>query len=282
MAEILKNLPLLGPGGYHDPANGYVSHSRLHDFIERGPAFFEGRYITGEVDREETDALVFGQALEDLVQLGGDVFASRYAVRPAHLKGNTKAGQQWKAAQGGRICLTDDQYQLMLEMAASLRTCDKGIALTNGCDQQVTLRGEVFGLRMQARPDWLHLSDLGVWLVDLKTTRDLNEFLRRDGPAVVRFGYHTQAALMRKLLAANGYEDATVYLFVVEKQLKPRRACFRVPDDYLAWADKLLEAECAKLKACMDAGVYPNGPDEIITLNKPRWAKDEQPMEAQP
>jgi hypothetical protein len=52
MAEILRGLELLGVGGYHDPANGYVSHSRLHDFIDRGAAFFHGRYVTGEIAKE--------------------------------------------------------------------------------------------------------------------------------------------------------------------------------------------------------------------------------------
>ncbi len=272
MAEIIKNLSL---AEYHNPSNGWVSHSRLHDFIERGPAYYHGRYVTGEIARKETPSLTFGQALEDLVQGGGELFARRYAVRPAHLKGNTTAGKQWAAAQQDRIILSDDDYQALLRMAASLRTCDKGMALIEGAEEQVTLRGEVFGLRMQARPDWVHCAEFGCYSVDLKSTRDMNEF-RRTGRAVVQFGYHTQAALVRRLMAANGYEGASTYLFVVESQDSYRRECFQIPDDYLAWADQLLEKECAELKKCLDTDTWPLGSDDVITLQKPGWARVEE------
>lgn len=277
MAEIIKNLSL---AEYHDPSNGWVSHSRLHDFIERGPAYFHGRYITGEIAREETPSLVLGQALEDLFQRGGDYFAEHYALQPAHLNLATKAGIAWKAAQGGKPIIKADDYEMLLRCVASLRSCDKGMALCHGAEEQVTLRGEVFGLRMQARPDCLHLSDFGCYSVDVKTTKDMNDFWR-SGRAPITYGYPTQAALVRKLLAVNGYEQASTYLFVVEKQGGFRRACFEVPDDYLAWADKLLEKECAELKKCLDSDTWPQGPDEIVPLVKPGWARIEQ-QEAAP
>ncbi len=149
MAEIIKGLPL---SEYHNPANGWVSHSRLHDFTKRGAAYYRGRYITGEVAREETESLLLGQALEDLFQRGGDYFAEHYAVVPAHLNLTTKAGIAWKGAQGKRHILKHDAYESLLAEVTALRTCDKGIALVTGAEEQVTLRGEVFGLRMQARP----------------------------------------------------------------------------------------------------------------------------------
>ncbi len=278
MAEIIKGLPL---SEYHNPSNGFVSHSRLHDFIERGARYYYERYVTGEIAREETPALVFGQAFEDLFQGGGDHFAERYAVRPAHIKdGRSSAAKQWAAAQAGKTLLSDDEYQAMLAMAASLRTCDKGVALIDGAEEQVTLRGEAWGLKMQSRPDYVHLSDYGAYSVDLKTTKNLNDLL--DGPSVWKLGYHTQAALVRKLLAANGYENASAYLFVVEKQAPYRRACLQISDEYLAWGEQALAREAAKLKECMDTDTWPLGPDEIVQLGKPRWVKDEPPMEAQP
>lgn len=283
MAEIIKGLPLLGKGGYHDPANGFVSHSRLHDFLERGAAYYHGRYVTGEITREETPALLFGQATEDLFQLGGDGFSSLWAPMPAHFKdGRSTAAKEWKAAQlkAGRRVISDEDYQAMLAMCRSLRTCDKGMALVDGAETQVTLRGTAYGLPMQARPDWVHLADFGAYSVDLKTCRNLSEVL--DGPTVWKLGYHTQAAVVRALMAANGYENASTYLFVVEKQVPYRRACILISDDYLSWGDQVLTREAAKLKECIDSDVWPLGPDEIVQLAKPRWVKDEPPMEAQP
>lgn len=281
MAEIINNLPLLGKGGYHDASNGYVSHSRLHDFTERGPAFFHGRYITGEIEKKVTPALVGGQALEDLFLEGEDYFHQHYAVRPAHItNGTTSAAKQWKAAQrAGVHCISHEEYEELVAMCASLRTCDKGMALVNGCQKQVTFRAALHGLQMQARPDCVNLSDFGSYTVDIKTTRDLNEFLRREGPAVWKYGYHTQAALMRALLAANGYPAASAYLLVVESQEPYRRACIQISDDCLAWADRLIAQEAAKLKECFDTDTWPLGPDEIITLQKPRWVREPDPSD---
>ena len=233
MAEIIRDLPI---EIYHAPNSGYVSHSKLHDFIERGPAYYQGRYVLGTIAREETAALAYGQAFETLFQRGGDGFSAEHAVRPAHMKdGRTIAAKQWAAAQGGRSIISDDDYQAMLAMCGSLRTCEKGMALIEGAAEQVTLRGELHGLKFQSRPDWVHFSDYGAYTVDLKTTKNMNDILH--GPAIHRFGYHVQAAIARALLAQNGYENASAYNFVVEKQAPYRRACIQIPDDYLAWGD---------------------------------------------
>ena len=283
MAEILKDLALLGTGAYHDPANGYVSHSRLHDFIDRGAAFFHGRYVTGEIAKEETAALTFGQAFEDLLDLGGDGFAQSWAVRPEHIKdGRSAAAKQWAAAQeaAGKGLVSGEDYRTMLAMAASMRGKAVAQEMLKGTERQVTLRGELHGLKMQARPDRLHLSDFGTYSVDYKTCRNLSEFLAQDARPVWNFGYHTQAALVRALLAANGYENASCYLFVVEKQPSYRCAFFELKPACLAWADRLLAEECQKLKACFDTDTWPNGPDDIQSIDKPRWIRDEPPEAA--
>jgi len=276
-AEIIEGLDLQL---YHDPANGFVSHSRLHDFVTGGAAYYQARYITGEIAREVTPSLCFGQALEELYQRGGDSFAKLVTVMPAHMKdGRSAAAKELKAAalKAGRIVISEAEYQAMLGMCASLRTCTTGAALTNGTKEQVTLRGMVHGLPFQARPDWVHLgSSFGAYSVDLKTTRDLNDFLREGSPAVWSFGYHTQAAVVRALLAASGYEDADAYLFVVQKDAPYRRACVRVPEDYLAWADETLREHCEALKRCYDTDTWPNGPEEIVDLQKPRWVRTAQ------
>ena len=90
-AEILRDVPI---DVYHAVPSEWVSHSRFHDFAKHGPAFFEKRYVTGEIAREETEALSYGQAFEDLKQRGIEAFREKVAVRPPHLKGkgNTASG----------------------------------------------------------------------------------------------------------------------------------------------------------------------------------------------
>lgn len=274
MAEILRNLPL---SEYHGPFSSWASHSRLRDFVEHGPRYFQERHILGTIAREETAALRLGQAFENLWQRGGDYFKETVAVMPPQFKdGKTKAAQEWKAGQvrAGKIVISDDDYQHLLKMAESLETCDKGLALCRGAEQQVTLRGSVYGLKMQARPDYLHLHDFGAHAVDLKTTKDFSDVYPY-GYAVSRFGYHTQAAIMRHLLAQNGYEDATTYLLVVEKKPTYRRACIEFLPRDLERAEEYLREWCPKLAECIANDTWPNGPDEVVTLRSPRWVRSD-------
>ncbi len=278
-AEILRNQPI---GDYHAPS-AWVSNSRLRDFVERGAAYYQARYVLGTLAKDDTAALVYGQVFETLFQRP-DYFANEVAVMPAHFKdGRTTAAKEWKSGQErlGRLIISDAEYQAMLAGVDSLRTCTKGMALVNGAEQQVTLRGEIHGLRMQARPDWVCLRDFGAYSIDLKTTKNLNDMYPR-GPAIYRFGYHVQAAIVRQLLAQNGYEGASTYNFAVEKQPMYRRAFIELTDRELSDGDAFLAEWCPQLAHCIETDTWPLGPDGVVTLQKPRWVKDEPPMEAQP
>lgn len=278
MAEILRDLSL---AEYHDPASGWISHSKLHAFVEHGPRYFQQLYITGTLAREETAALSFGQAFEDLYQRGGDYFKQHWAVMPQHFKdGRSKAAQEWKAAQlaAGRGVVSWDDYQHMLHMVDELHGCKKITALSEGAEQQVTLRGELYGCKMQARPDYVLLDHFGSHSGDIKTTKDYGDIYPY-GYAVTRFGYAVQAAIVRHLLAQNGYENASAYLFVVEKKPTYRRACIEfLPRDFER-AEAYLREWLPRLRECLETDTWPNGPDEVVHLQQ-RWPRDEPPEAA--
>lgn len=269
-ALILRDLP---NDVYHGGGHPYVGHSKLRDFVEHGERFYYERHVLGTLPRKETEELRFGIAFEELFQRGGDAFDQLVAVPPSPQAddGRTAAGKAFRAASQDKIQISRADYDAMIGMSASLRSCEKGMALIDGCEQQVTLRGEVFGLPMQGRPDWLHLSEFGAYAVDLKTTKNLNDYL--DGPAVWKFAAHVQAALFRRLLAANGYPDASSYLFVVEKCVPYRRAVFEIPAAYLAWGDTYLREHAPRLARCIERDEWPLGPDEIVQLEVPRWVR---------
>ncbi len=275
-AEILRGLSI---ESYHAPANGLVSHSRFHDFVEHGPRFYEQRYVTGERGREEIEALREGQAIETLFQRGGEAFAQDVAVRPAHLqgKGNTAPGKAWNAANEGKYRIDEETFQTWLAMCEALRECEAGVALTQHAEMQVTLRGTAFGLPMQARPDWVVLDHMRPVIIDLKTTKAMQDIVREVRPgvyepgyAIVRLGYHNQLALGRRLLAEAGYPGAACYLWVAEKT-GLNAACIEVPSAMLDEGDRYYEAHAPRLAECLRTGHFPRAAPGIVKLETPRW-----------
>ncbi len=277
-AEIIRDLPI---GVYHSIPSDYVSHSRFHDFVKHGPAFFEKRYITGEIAREETEALRYGQAFEDLKQRGIEAFRETVAVRPPHLKGkgNTAPGKAWNDAHADKYCIDDATFAEMVAMCGALDECTDAVALFENAEQQVTLRGDAFGLKMQARPDILVLDHFKPIIGDIKTTKAIGDLLREvgpnryePGPAMLQFGYHSQLALMRRLLAEAGYPGASVYLWVAEKS-GLNAACIEIPEDILLEGERVFEHHAPRLGECIRTGRFPRAMANIVKLEAPGWMK---------
>ncbi len=250
----------------------FVSHSRLRDFVANGARFFHDRYLACIADKEETEALRFGQAFEVLYQCGGPAFSEIVAVRPRALgDGRTTAAKAFAAGNAGKWVISEADYEAMLTMVESLHECEDGVLYTQDATPQVTLRGEAWGLKLQSRPDWIHLDDHGgSYIVDLKTTKDLADL--DPGNSIWKLGYHTQAALARKLLALNGYPDAAVYLWVVEKGRGFRSECIRIREDALAWGDEWLAEHAPRLAACFANNEWRRATRGVVEIGKPRWA----------
>lgn len=273
---ILRNIP---NDAYHADLL-WCSHSRIRDFHVYGPRYYYERWVTGTLARKETAALRFGTAFDVLLQLGGEAFERLIAVAPKGLDGRTKEGKAWRAANASRICIDHAEYETMLEMVRAIRECEPGMAVTHGAEMQVTLREYAYGLALQSRPDWLHLEGCVIsaglpCTIDLKTTKDLGDLNVRDG--ATSLGYHTQAALSRKLLqrclAEMGvYTETKHYIWCVSKEYPHASQLLEIPSRVLDWADKFLEKTCGEIRLCMDTDTWPRAIQTIGEVRIPRWA----------
>lgn len=266
---------------YHDDKD-HTSHSRIRCFVNHGEAYYYERFITGEIARETTKALDYGTAFEALFQRGGEVFADTVMVEPPGHDGRTNQGKAWRAAAeaSGKPVISWDDYQAMLTMAGRARESPWS-PLLEASVQQATLRGLAYGLRIQARPDWLcleghEMSGFRPYSIDLKTTKDLTDLSTREG--VVSLGYHTQSAITRRLmrayLEARGEDPETDhYLFVVEKCYPHRNALLRLNPEVLDYGDLYLEKHGPRLARCIAHNHWPVSLPDVIEIGLPRRAQ---------
>lgn len=271
-AEIIRHLPI---DQYH--LSDHVSHSKLRDYAERGARYYHDRHVARTIPHEETDAFRLGQAFETLFQLGKDAFERTYAIKPeAARDGRTVAGKAFKAAAGTKTIVDQAEYDALCAMVESMRGPELADAmrLVAACEPQVSFRGELHGVKVQARPDYVCLDPDAPFIMDLKTTRNLNDLLvdlDQAGPTIWKLGYHSQLAFCRRLMAQAGFPQADAYLLVVEKQLPYRAACIDI-GELLDWGEVYLDTHLPRLGQCIRTSDYPRCPRGIVRVARPRWA----------
>lgn len=257
---------------YHRGSHGFYSHSKLRCFSEESPFQFHAVHVAKTWVEPETNDLRFGSAFETLFQEGGDVFAQRVQIIDGDGRNSEVKKKRAACVAAGKRWVTNDEYMLMVDMTRSLDKHAKGVAYTRDASQQITLRGELCGLPMQCRPDWLQLDAFLSTSVDLKTTRDLKRLAEPRGWGLRQYGYHSQAALVRELLRQNGYEHVVLYNWAVDKNPPShKRALIEIRPDLLDEGLRYLEATARELKHCLETDTWPQGPEEPIKIGD-KWS----------
>lgn len=257
---------------YHD--NGLISHSMLRDFAEKGACYYYRRYIEKTIPRKTSDAFTFGQAFETLVQRPLD-FNREVIVAPEGLDGRTKEGKAFKASCNGREFISHFEYRQMERMLEAYREHTIAGTMVKACEAQLTLTHD----NLQARPDWACLEGTAETSfrpisIDLKTCDDMSEL--KNSRKILKYGYHTQAAMVRRLLAANGHPGAACYLLCVEKETPHRVAMFELDSELLDDADRWINTQLAQLARCYETNTWPRVEPGIIRIGKPAWLQTEE------
>lgn len=202
---------------YH--ASNVLSHSKLKDFADLGPKGFYLRHVKRADPRPDTKALRAGRAFETYFFERAE-FEAWFAVKPEAHNGRTNKGKDWVTEQemSGKTILDRDDFAAFEHMSAAIRECASAMALLEQGFYQPTYRVKWAGTPgLQSRPDWCNeegcaRSDFRPYTLDFKTTRNLNDITT--GRGVVKYGYHTQAAVAR---TAAEIPDCVSYLLVAEK-----------------------------------------------------------------
>lgn len=85
---------------YIEETKGTITHTMLQAFMEC-PYYYYHQFITGNIEKEESDALIFGSAFDDFITHGEDKWNEKYAVVAR------------RDGKSGKIELTGEQGRLI-------------------------------------------------------------------------------------------------------------------------------------------------------------------------
>jgi hypothetical protein len=244
---------------YHAQSRHYLSSHGLAEF-RRCPLLFQQKRL-GLIPSEDRLAYLVGRAAHTLILEGREQFQAEYVVGgPVNPKTGspfgqgTKAWAEWAAAQGKPV-LTDDQFALISQLAASVHAHPiAAVLLRQGVAERVA-RADYRGVPSQVRVDWF---DREAGIVDLKTCDDLTWF-EADAK---RFGYVHQVAFYRAVLAEVAGKVFPVHFIAVEKKPPFRCGVWQVHANALAIAQQENEAAVDRLRQCRDLDSWPTGYEE--------------------
>ena len=292
---------------YH--SNPAISLSKIKVFLE-SPEIFEGQYLTGELERRESDALRRGSAQHVFTLEGEQTFAKEFAVLP-ELNWRSKADKLESACllnsnlyeplpessieplasgkrddilaffsdQAGPSYVTNEEIETVRAVDAAIKAHPLAAALLAQGTAEVSFRSAVgkLGFAVQCRTDWLNedgctASDDEPYMLDLKTVASLDRWDKN----FQDLGYWMQWPFYCKTMeAAFGQLVAQRGYFVVAETQWPYRVrvCQPDPEDW-GYAMSEIERGFNGIARCLKTGIWKSPDwDKLQIQGLPGWAR---------
>lgn len=242
---------------------------------------------------EPTPGMVFGSQYHCLI-LEPKEFRDSHAVMPnfakdpdnvdgkgnASTSGNTAWAKRRKtlffqdAEAEGTAIISEDNFNKAIQMIEGLQRNPVAMDLLTSSRKEVTLQGEIGGIRFKGRVDLWN----GRQLSDIKGTQDASEY---------KFGYsmsdlHTpfKMSIYRELLRQNGTDPEDVNLIAVESAGTFDSCVYRIPEEAMDIAFRKVLELIEKYRRCLKTNSWPglqNGINSPLPLFIPnRDMEDDQ------
>lgn len=222
---------------YHAKRGEYLTSSNIKDYMDCPAKFIDNLRFDNS---RSSPAMDFGTAFHCRLLEGVEAFSERYftggPVNPrtgAVYGSETKAYAEWVEAnsQGGKRPISPNDFSLIGRMVESVYANADAKRLLDACvKREVTIRGEYFGLNLQARLDACVWDGIAV-VTDIKTCDSLNGF-ERD---IATRGYFIQLGLYGMLLGCIANMEAGApakqFIIAVEKSAPNRCAVWSMHAD---------------------------------------------------
>ena len=272
-----------------------VSQSLLKD--ARSPRKFEAKYITGTMERESTQAMDLGSLVDCMLLTPSEVSEYFVQIPDDVLTSNgQKRGKKWEAFEAEH---KDKTLMKRLDFVLAATLCQRvkdhpiwqNIAAVGfETQKEVYWTDPASQLPCKALVDIFPTSPDARWLIDLKTTGDMDDFegehnhLFATGddeeaaivrsPSVYRYGYHVQSAFYSGGCSVAFERQFTLFiLLVVETQAPFRVKTFRIGDDAILAGQAFIDRAMAALSDRMLRGDWSEpGEKELLEISLPKWA----------
>ena len=250
-----------------------ISKSGL-DLINKSPAHYYQRYLSGQHEEKSSKALEIGSAVHMAV-LEPELFAETYAIYP-ELDRRTKAGKEAFEAfiteNTNKAFLSASDFQQCLALAESVKSHEKASKLLESgkAEQTITWDDLETGAPCKARPDFVTERMGSTFIVDLKTTEDASP--RAFSRSAYKYRYHVQAAFY-----LDGYEQAhgvtpEAFIFVAVEKTPPYLvACYVYGPEELNLARATYRANLETYLECLNSQSWPGYPALIHPLELPNY-----------
>jgi exodeoxyribonuclease VIII len=222
-----------------------------------------------DVPREDTPAMRLGRAVHCAV-LEPQLFAERYAVRPAGIDRRTKEGKAaWEAflaEVGQREILDGDEHDKARRIGAAVRSHEAAAKLLEQGVAEQALSWTHEGRECSGRADWIG----GDYVLDLKTT---SKFGRAFPSEVARRHYHAQLAWYIYGATESGMVGIERGIIIAVDSAAPHDvAVYELSADALWAGEQAWRSWMQRLAACEAEGQWPGQSPGLEVLELPAWA----------
>ncbi len=212
--------------------------------------------VDGKIPKQETDYFNLGKAAHSAIL---EMDFKNYVCGPDVAK-NTKIWKDFEAANPGKICLKEAQYNLVRGMYGAFNQHDLAPKIIHSGSAEASFFVNISGVEYKARPDYLvkegERETEGYYIVDYKTTEDLEiSAIQR---AIGNYGYDLSAAHYINVVSAALEKPITEYYWIFQAKEPPfELGVFRFDDEGKDRARKCVNRLYAKISASTASGDWP-------------------------
>lgn len=219
----------LSKRNYYTIRNQYITNSKISDYL-RDKNYFYRKHILGTVERKESDAFLFGSAVDTWLTDSEKAFREQYIPVARRSKANASLGFT-EVPQA-----MYDQIETMCRKLESLTIFKQLRGFKNQKILQFDLDlGKFPGIA--GIPDWYKIMPSGTeaTIIDLKTTKSVVP--KKYYHSCVEYGYIRQQAMYQMLIKLNNPEVKTFKSFhlAVEKDTDNifKTRLFKIPQNLI-------------------------------------------------
>lgn len=265
-AQLIENLPW---SEYAVP--GWLGSSALHAFPGMSLEEFAAEYLETAYDdsgkAKASAAMTNGTELDKMLTAG--VYdRSSIEIKPSGMSFATKEGKAWRNERAGKTIIKEDD---VAALDATLPRIREALACYPEAPKfQVTLRGEIAGLKVQTRPDVV----IGNRIPDLKyiNSEAFDKFDRQFPSS----RYVFQAGLAFGLGRDAGIDDPRPSFLLAESgTVHPRVQVVELSEEDCLWCWRKTVARVDEIAAAINSELGMTDSVVFRSLVLPAWARAE-------